>query len=119
MKTTWKRIKDAFNEEKIELYPPAYKHGDCEKPYVVCKNDGNAPIAGYSSCTKYYTFILYVPRDRYADLDSFVETVKSVLEKLQPALMSVGERTPDFYDDTYKAHTTSIMYRNNVRERSL
>ena len=119
-KTVWERISDALKEHSIEVYPPALKKGECKSEYVVVKTDGSSQVGSFSSQTVYYTFMLYVPKNQYTQLERFKQIVKGVIgTDLYPMLMPTGQETPDFYDDTVKAHMVSITYRNSVRNTQL
>lgn len=119
-KTIWERIADVLLEHKYNVYPPAIKKGECTEEYIVIKQDGSSRSLAFSSETDYYTLLLYVPREQYTRLEKFKQEVKGVMATdLYPLLMPTGLTTPDFYDDTYKAHMTSIQYRNNARNKQL
>lgn len=120
MDTIWKKIARTLNANGIDVYPPATKVGECTEPYVVLKKDGSSQISSFSSEQHYYTFLIYVPKNEYTKLDEVKNRVKSVVaDNLFPLLMPTGQETPDFYDDSVKAHMVSILYRNNVRNRHL
>lgn len=119
-KTVWELIMDALKSHKIEAYPPATKHGECKSPYVVVKGDGAAQISNFSSQSNYYTFLIYAPINKYQELQKFKEVIKGICATdLYPMLMPTGQETPDFYDDTVKAHMVSVTYRNSVRNNHL
>ena len=64
--------------------------------------------------------MLYVPKNKYNQLEKFKQVVKSIVATdLNPMLMPTGQETPEFYDDTVKAHMVSITYRNSVRNSQL
>lgn len=120
MQTVWEKIVDAISNHNIEVYPPATKKGECKKEYVVVKQDGSSQYQDFSSEAHYYTLLLYVPQFEYASLEKFKEEVKAIVATdLYPVLMPTGNETPDYYDETFKAHMVSIMYRNNVRNKQL
>lgn len=119
-KTIWQRIADALTLHGIEVYPPAMKQGECKSEYVVLKEDGASQMGSYSSEVHYYTFLCYVPKNKYTQLSRYKKVVKGIIATdLHPMLMPTGQETPDFYDDTVKAHMVSIMYRNSVRNPQL
>lgn len=119
-KTVWECIMDAMKAHSVEAYPPATKNGECIHEYVVIKQDGGSQYQSFSTEAHYYTLLLYVPRNKYASLERFKKEVKDVVATdLYPLLMPTGLETPDFYDDTFKAHMVSIQYRNNVRNAHL
>ena len=119
-KSVWQKCMDVLKENKVEAYPPATKEGECLREYVVLKQDGGSQYQTFSSEVQYYTFLLYVPRTKYASLAFFKEKVKEVIATdLYPLLMPTGLETPDFYDDSVKAYMVSIQYRNNVHNKHL
>lgn len=119
-KTVWEMLFEALKNEGIKVYPPATKTGECTEPYVVVKESGASEIPGISSQSRYFTVMVYVPKDTYTQLAREKSRTKEVIaEKLYPILFPTGEETPDFYDDTVKAHTTSILYRNSIRNKHL
>lgn len=120
VKTVWEHIMDAMIANGIEVYPPASKKGECVHEYVVVKQDGTSQYQDFSTEAHYYTLLLYVPQHKYASLERFKAKVKEAMATdLYPLLMPTGLETPDFFDDTFKAHMVSIQYRNNVRNVQL
>lgn len=120
IKTIWERIADALRLHGIDVYPPATKQGECKSEYVVIKEDGSNQIGTFSSESHYYTILCYVPKERYTQLSRFKQEIKAIVATdLYPMLMPTGQETPDFYDDTVKAHMVSITYRNSVRNEKL
>lgn len=119
-KTVWERIIDAMKAHSVEAYPPATKKGECIHEYVVIKQDGSSQYQSFSTEAHYYTLLLYVPQHKYASLERFKKEVKEIVATdLYPLLMPTGLETPDFFDDTFKAHMVSVQYRNNVRNTHL
>lgn len=119
-KTVWELIADALKDHDIEVYPPALKIGECKKEYVVVKTDGSAQIGDFSSQWRYYTVMLYVPKNQYTRLERFKKIVKEIIAAdLYPMILPTGQETPDFYDDTVNAHMVSMTYRNSVRNPQL
>lgn len=119
-KTLWQTLADALKEEGFDVYPPAYKKGECQEEYIVIKDDGASQIGNFSSQQRYYTFLLYVPYANYTAVEPLKTAMKKAITKrLYPLLMPTGLETPDFYDDTFKAHMVSVQYRCNVREKHL
>lgn len=119
-RSVWEIISDTLIENGFDVYPPATHVGECEKEYIVLKQDGSSQIAGYSSEVVYYRFMLYVPREKYSFLDEYTKSVKKVLdEQLYPMIMPTGQSEGDYYDDNYNAHLRAFLYRNNVRNKHL
>ena len=119
-KTVWECISEALRLHQIDVYPPATKVGECKKEYVVVKGDGSSQIGSLSSQSNYYTIMMYVPKNKYTQLERYKKIVKEIVAAdLYPMLMPTGQETPDFYDDTVKAHMVSITYRNSIRNSQL
>lgn len=119
-KTVWEMTADALRAHGIEVYPPATKQGECTEEYVVIKQDGSSQIGNISSQTAYYTIMMYVPKNSYTYLEKFKQIVKGIMATdMHPILHPTGQETPDFYDDTVKAHMVSVMYRNSIRNTQL
>lgn len=113
-------IQEELEKNKISVYPPGTKTGECKSPYVVLRQSGGMQLGNFSSETVYYDFMLYVPKNMYSELDTFEKSVKCIIDtKLYPMLMPTGSTDPDFYDDEVKAHMRSFMYRNTRRNKHL
>lgn len=118
--TVWEKIFTTLKDNSIEVYPPATKEGECSSKYVVLKQDGSSQIGSLSSQVVYYTVMLYVPKNKYNQLEVFKKEVQDTIAKeLFPLLMPTGNETPDFYDSSVKAHMTSVMYRVSKRNKHL
>lgn len=118
-KTLWEILSDKLVKNDIEVYPPATKNGECKKPYVVLKQDGQTNISGISSKHGYFMVMLYVPQNQYQELDRFEKKVSDVLNDLVPMIMPTGQSNTDYYDDNYNAHMRYFTYRSNIRDRFL
>lgn len=119
--TVWEIVQHALIDAGIDTYPPAAKTGDCKKPYCVLKDAGSSQIGAFSSERHFYDLMCYVPKNKYMDLQGFVQQCKEVMEKspIYPMLIPTGVETPSFFDDSYNAHMISVQYRNNVRNTHL
>jgi hypothetical protein len=115
MSTRWDDIMDTLHSSNIDAYSPATKEGECTAPYVVVKMSGSSNYKGYSTDVCYYDVMCYVPKNSYGLLPGYVTQVKEAMKKLQPMIKPAGQETPSYYDDTYKAHMTSVMYSNYVK----
>lgn len=119
-KTIWELIQEKLEENHIKAYPPGAHKGECKENYVVIKQSGSMQIMDFSSEYVYYDFMIYVPLNKYNELDRFEKQVKKVIdENLYPLLVPTGSNTTDFLDDEKKAHMRSFMYRNAKRNRHL
>lgn len=119
IKTMWERISDHLIENGVDVYAPATHKGECRKEYVVLKDDGASKYGTFSTAVHYYSVLCYVPRDRRTDLERLVNKCKEIMNNMSPMIMPTGLETPEFYDDSIKAHMISIQYRNYVRNRLL
>lgn len=109
------RAQDIFThlqESGISAYFPAQKQGECTSPYVVVKDASTSQFLNYSSTVTYYDLMCYVPKDRFSQLEPFVEEVKNTMRGLAPGVMPTYSQTPSFYDELVKAHMISVQYKN-------
>ena len=119
-KNVWEIIADTLKEDGWDVYPPATKEGECKSKYIVLKQDGSSQVGSFSSQFDYYMFLLYVPRNEYSKLGTYEKQLKDLLaKKLFPLLVPTGQKMTDYYDDNYKAHLRTILYRNSVRNKHL
>lgn len=118
--TVWENIFRIFKENNIDIYPPATKQGLCEKEYIVLKNDGSSQIGNLSSEYNYYLILLYVPQNKYQELLRFKKKIKEIVsKKIYPLLVPTGLEEPDYFDDSIKAHMSTIQYRAISRNKQL
>lgn len=111
-KSRWEDIFLLLKKAGYEVYSPGTKVGDCTSKYIVVSNDGSTKHIGISTDDSYYSVMCYVPRDKYSELDTFVQNVKSKMKELEPMILPYGNETPAYYDDGVKAHMISIEYKN-------
>lgn len=114
-KNRWADIYNVFKDAGISVYAPAQHKGECTSRYVVVKIGTLQRLREFSSVQYVYDILVYVPKDEYSDLETFVEEVKGIMKKLRPMIMPVNSQTGSFYDDQVKGHMISIQYRNNRR----
>ena len=109
------RYKDLYKhlkQEGFSVYTPGQKTGECTAPYVVIKDTGTAQFAGFSSTQSVYDLMCYVPKDKYTDLDLYVDSVEVAMKGLYPMFKSAHYRTPAYYDESCKAYMVSTQYYN-------
>ena len=109
------RIQDIFLHLKargFEVYFPTQKQGECSSSYVVVKDATTTQYLDYSSTVTYYDIMCYVPRDRFSQLEPFVEQVKEAMKGLVPMIKPTYTQTQSVYDDSVKAHMISVLYKN-------
>ena len=108
----WKDISLHLKIKGFDVYSPGTKTGDCMSKYIVVKNNGSSKMAGFSTDVDLYSVMCYVPKDKYSQLEPFVQEVKKAMKELEPMILPYGSQTPSFYDDSFKAHMVSIEYKN-------
>ena len=108
------RWQDIFRclSEDFDVYPPGVKVGECQTPYVVVKNDGSTKHSSFSTDVDLYAVMVYVPKQAYSTLEPLVQKVKEKMKELRPMILPYGMQTSSYYDDSIKAHTISIEYKN-------
>lgn len=112
---TASRIQDIYlhlKEQGFEVYFPAQKVGECLSPYVVVKDATTSKYLEYSSTVTYYDIMCYIPKDHFSELEPFVESVKVAMKGLIPMIKPTYSQTQSYYDDSVKAHMTSVQYKN-------
>lgn len=110
------RIKKLFTylkENGFDVYTPGQKQGECTSSYLVIKSDGSTKTSAFSTAQDTFTIMCYVPKNKYSTLEEYVNNVYEVMKGLKPLFKSTEERTPSFYDDSCKAHMTSLSYISN------
>lgn len=108
----WKDIFLHLQSAGFDVYPPAVKLGECEREYIVLKNDGSSRHSGISTNDEFYAIMCYVPKNSYSSLEPLVQRVKQSMKGLEPMILPNGSHSPSYYDDSVKAHMVSIQYKN-------
>ena len=108
----WADIYRTLKEAGHDVYSPGQHIGECLAPYVVVKISTGTQYQDFSTLQYSYDLMIYVPKDDYSVLESYVEQVKSDMKKLQPMIMPLNTQTPSYYDDAIKGHMISVQYRN-------
>jgi uncharacterized surface anchored protein len=108
----WQDIFVHLKENKIDVYSPGIKIGECLSPYVVVSHNGSTRYAGISTNIDLYSVMVYVPKQQYSELEMMVQRVKQIMKKMEPMILPYGNETPSFYDDDFKAHMISVDYKN-------
>lgn len=109
------RLQDIYvhlHSKGFDVYMPEIKIGECKSPYIVVKNDGSSQHPVFSTDVDMYAIMVYVPKQAYSSLEPLVQSVKQAMKELEPMIKPYGSQTPSYYDDSYKAHTISIEYKN-------
>lgn len=108
----WQDIFLHLKKQGLEVYPPGSKVGECLTEYVVIKNNGSSKHTSFSTDVDLYSVMCYVPKESYSKLEPFVQRVKNIMKGLEPMIKPYGSQTPSYYDDSFKAHMISIVYKN-------
>lgn len=108
----WEDIFECLESSGFEVYSPGIKTGDCTAPYVVITLGSSTEHTSFSTNVDLYSVMCYVPKQAYSTLEPFVRSVENALQALEPMILSYGQRQPSYYDDAFKAHMVSIMYKN-------
>jgi len=115
--TAWaqSRAQDIYlrlKAEGFEVYFPGQKVGTCTTKYVVVKQSTTNQVYGLSSTVTYYDILCYVPRGYPAEIQPFVDSVKTAMKKLWPMIVPTYEETAPFFDNEVGGYMTSVIYRN-------
>ncbi len=116
--TRWGDIFRHLRKEGFEVYSPGTKEGECARPYIVLKDVGDSKAENGPATQRIYDLILYIPKDRYSEIEVFVDRVNVAMDGLWPMIRPLHTRTTPFYDDEFKAWMTSVQfinYRKNKR----
>lgn len=109
------RLTDIYDHLKgagFDVYFPTQHKGECKSPYVVIRDAGTSQLSDYSTVLTVYELLCYVPKDRYAELQPYKDSVKVAMRGLKPMLIPTRYETAPFFDDTVDAHMTAVQYRN-------
>ena len=110
MSTRVKDIYDNLKANNIEAYFPEQHKGEVKTKYVVIRQQGENQFENYSSLIVEVDLYLYVPRDRYSELQDFIDLVKKEMKKLEPMIKPSHYVSPSYYDDLIKGHTVTMTY---------
>lgn len=105
-----KQIFDCLEKTGEKVYFPGYHEGECTERYIVVKAEGSSKVLNISSERPLYDIMLYVPKNRYTELETMARIVKEALKELYPMVEYTGSESPSFYDDTVKGHMVSLPY---------
>lgn len=108
----WEDIFNQLKESGLDVYSPGIKTGDCTAPYVVVAIGSSVEHTSFSTDIDLYSVMCYVPKQAYSKLEPLVRETEKVMKVLEPMILPYGQKTPSYYDDTYKAHMVSITYKN-------
>lgn len=105
----WKTLYHYLKSAGFDVYSIGQHKGVCESPYIVLRNNGTNIVD--SVADRHYEIMMYVPVDRYSEMEDFVESVKLNMSKLWPHVLLYEDEAPHYLDDEKKAYMTSLIYR--------
>lgn len=111
----WQDMFLFLKNKGYNVYSPGSKSGECTKEYLVLKSEGATRHGSFSTIDDYYDILCYVPEKQYKDLEVLVERVRKDMKELEPLIMPDYQHMPSFYDDSIKAHMTSMTYLNHKK----
>lgn len=114
--SVWAEVYKKLKAKGYEVYSPGQKEGECERKYIVIKDDGTTKDLVVSSLVKTITIMCYVPSNRYSELSGYVSEVKGVMKEMFPLVRPNGLETPSFLDDAVKAHMISVQYNSYMKQ---
>lgn len=115
----WKKIFKKLTDLGYDVYPPGVKNEECKDIYVVVKNDGGSRLGDFSSQQILYDFLIYTPRNRYDEIEDFIQKIKKDINVSVPELFDTGQQTPPFYDEEIAAYMVSFLYRCSAKNNKL
>ena len=109
----WQDLYAHLKKKGYDVYSPATHPEECKKSFLVVKNDGTNKHTQFSSNREQYVIYICVPRQKYSELEPLVQSVKNDMKELYPMFMQYDNLSlPPFYDDTIKAHYSTLEYEN-------
>lgn len=110
--TVWKQIYRHLKAKGYDVYGPDQKEGYCLKPYVVVKIGLTIGLEEISSSEKLYDLLVYVPKDKFSQVEEYTEKLKEDMDELFPLVRPTSSETEPFYDESVRAYMTSVQYVN-------
>lgn len=111
-KSRWSDIFLHLKDKGFDVYSPGSKEGECKSPYVVVKHAGKSKNPTVSSSMMLYDILVYLPKNKYSQLETFVGKVEDAMDGLWPMIRPVHYQTTPYYDEEIKAWMVSIQYQN-------
>lgn len=111
----WKTIFRHLKQNGYDVYPPGLKEGEASSIYVVVRNAGRTKVPGHSSDRQYYDLMLYVPRNRYSEIEIESRKLTKCLDKLFPLIRATRHTEIPYWDYEVKAWQTSHEYVNYIK----
>ncbi len=115
--TRWSDIFLHLKKAGFAVYAPSEKEGECKKPYIVVKGAGVSKAASVSSSVALFDVMVYLPKNQYSKVESFVRDVENALDGLWPMIRPTHFQTAPFYDENVKGWMVSIQYQNYQKNK--
>lgn len=113
----WKAIFRHLKESGYDVYPPGIKEGVCTSRYIVVRNAGRSKVPGISSDRAYYDVMLYMPRNKYSEIEIEGRHLMECMDKLFPLVRPTRQVEIPFWDYEINGYQTSFEYVNYVKSR--
>lgn len=111
-KSQWQQLYDFLESKKFNVYSPSQPIGECKEKYIAIKYSGSTRHVYCSTDVDIYTIFCYVPKNKYSEIEGYVQEVKKTMKEIYPHFIPTGQQTPSFYDKDIKAHMVSLDYKN-------
>lgn len=113
----WSDIFLHLKKSGYDVYSPGTKEGECKKPYIVVKGAGISKVPNISSNVALFDLLVYIPKNSYSQLETFVRELEYVMDELWPMIRPAHFQTTPYYDDSVKAWMVSIQYQNYQKNK--
>ena len=113
----WSDIFLHLKRSGYEVYSPGTKESECVSPYIVVKGAGISKAPNVSSSQALFDLLVYVPKNNYSALETFVRGVEEIMDGLWPMIRPTHFQTAPFYDESVKAWMVSIQYANYQKNK--
>lgn len=104
----WQEIYKHLKSKGFDVYSLGQHKGLCTSPYIVLRNNGS--ITQYGVADRRYEILMYVPFDKYSQMEEFTESVKDAMSELFPHVKLADDEQPHYPDDDVNGYMTSIIY---------
>lgn len=114
-KSRWQDLFVFLQKKGYDVRSPGTDVGECTSKYIVIRNAGQNNLSGFSTDDDTYQLELFVPQQKYSELEPFVQKLKKDMKELYPMMIFSGMISSSIYDDSLKAHYVSITYTNHKK----
>lgn len=112
LENRWQDIFMHLKNKGFDVYPPATHKGDCISTYIVVQKSTSSRSLSFSTNEDLYDILIYVPKNKYSEIESTLGAVKNAMKDLYPMVKPYGQETQAYYDSEVKGHMVSVMYVN-------